>query len=249
MTTQFQFFRIEPFKCSMASDLLLEADRASTHTSHIEKPRRPRWLFGSPQVVHKAIDGLMAQQQEVRAKNGKIHLRKQRSDFRGLLGAISSYPSPTESFIGSTSHEQDMLRSWIADSDAFLAGEFGPAYVAAVIHSDETFPHLHHYFVGSAVRLHPGLRAELEDGRRIKDDRERLRRYRDAMRAFLDRYHAQVGCKYGHIRAGNIRPSPREPDRKSYLVRRQAVRLFQEIGASDAEDSVKRFYVHHPDNT
>ena len=228
----------------MASDLLLEADRAPTHISHIEKPRPPRWLFGSPQIVHQAINGLMAQHREVRAKNGKIYLRNQRFDFRGLLGGISSYPIPTASFIGSTSQEQNLLRSWLVDSDAFFLGEFGPAYLAAVLHSDETCPHLHHFIVGPAARLHPGLQAELEDGSRIKNGRERLRRYKQAMRDFLDRYFAQVGCKYGHRRAGNIRPSPRVSDRKSYLVQKQAATLFQEIGASNAEDMAKRIYTN-----
>lgn len=245
MTTQFQFLRVEPFKCSMTANLLLEADRAPTHTSHIEKPLPPRWLFGSPQIVHKAVDDLMAQKRAVRAKDGQVHLRKQRSDFRGLLGGISSYPVPIESFSRSTSHEQNLLRSWIVDSDAFFASEFGPAYIAAVLHSDESCPHLHHYVVGPAAHLHPGLRAELENGRRIDDDRERLRRYRQAMRDFLDRYHAHVGCKYGHKRSGNIRPSPRVPDRKSYLVQKQAERLFQEMGASNAEVLARIIYERH----
>ena len=207
-------------------------------------PHQPSSLRGIRGCGWERPD-LVAQKRAVRAKGGQVGLREQRSDFRGLIGGISSYPVPIASFFGSTSHEQNLLRSWMVDSDAFFASEFGPSYVAAVFHSHETCPHLHHYVVGPAAHLHPGLRAELENGRRIDDDRERLRRYRQAMRDFLDRYYAHVGCKYGHKRSGNIRPSPRVPDRKSYLVQKQAERLFQEMGASNAEALVRIIYERH----
>ena len=240
----FQFVRIEPYRCSVAPDLLLEANRAPSHISHISKPLPPRWLVGSPHAVQQAVDTFMAEDTQVRAKNGKVHHRKQRSDSRGLLGGITSYPRPTADFRNCSKREEELLRSWMVDSDAFFTTEFGAAYVAAVLHADETCPHIHHYVVGSVVQLHPGLRAEIENGRRIEDDKERLRRYRQAMREFLDRYHAQVGIKYGHQRFGNIRPLPRIPDRKTYLVQKEAQRLFEEMGATAeyAEQIARHIY-------
>ena len=147
---------------------------ARLHTTGIA-PHQPSSLRGIRGCGWERPD-LVAQKRAVRAKGGQVGLREQRYDFRGLIGGISSYPVPIASFFGSTSHEQNLLRSWMVDSDAFFASEFGPSYVAAVFHSHETCPHLHHYVVGPAAHLHPGLRAELENGRRIEDDRERLRR-------------------------------------------------------------------------
>jgi hypothetical protein len=237
MTTQqrFQMARVEAFRCANAKDLILEADRSPSHASHILTPIKPLWLFGSPQAVLLAVDSLMASLQEVCQKDGRILLRKQRADYRGVLGCITSYPIETKEFRRGTAQDQKLFRDWAADTDMFMQREFGELYIAAVPHYDEGYPHFHHYIVGPAAHIHPGLRAELEDGRRIADAKERLRRYRMGMRQFLDRFHAQVGIKYGHARNGNIRPNPRIPDRKSYFVLKEVERILRENGIFNAE--------------
>ena len=232
---RFQCFLIQAYQCAKSKDILMEADRVITHTSHIEHPRTPNWYHGSPLAVQAAIDELMAKPQKVRRKDSTIQSRKPRYDYRGLLACVSSYPVAVETLRHASSTEKKLARSWVADVDEFVKSEFEDAYVGAVIHSDETFPHVHHFVVGASTHLHPGSRAELIDGHRIDDNQERIRKYKKGLSDFLDRFHARVGIKYGHVRKGNIRPSPRIRDRKTWLVEKEAARLFHELGDADAE--------------
>ena len=244
MTTQqlFQMARVEAFRCTDTTDLLLEANRSPSHSSHIATPVKPRWYFGSPEAVHLAVDSLMAKPQRVRQKDGSILLRKQRADYRGVLGCITSYPIETDSLRQSTEQDLQLFKNWARDTHAFVQGEFGDPYIAAVLHLDESHPHFHHYVVGPAAHIHPGLRAELEDQRRISDAKERLRRHRLGMSEFLDRFHSQVGTKYGHGRKGNVRPNPRIPDRKSYLARQEVERILRENGILNAESLARDIF-------
>lgn len=240
---RYQCFLIQAYQCAKSRDLLMEADRAPSHTSHIEHPHKPRWIRGSPLDVQSAIDGLMVKPQEVRCKNGKTHFRKPRSDYRGLLTCVSSYPVTVAAVRKVPEEEKERLVQWVWDVEGFVTSEFGDAHVATVVHLDETFPHMHHFIVGASVHLHPGMRAELTNGCRIDDNQERIRRYKKGMIDFLDRFHASVGIKYGHRRKGNIRRQARILDRKTWLVQKEAERIFRDLGADDAEARARDIFV------
>jgi hypothetical protein len=71
-------------------------------------------------------------------------------------------------------------------------------------------------------RIHPGLKAERENGRRIAESSERVKGHRQALREFLDRFQHHVGNKYGHERKGNRRPFERIESRAIYLAMKEA---------------------------
>ena len=240
---QFQCFLIGAYQCAKSKDLLMEADRVPSHSSHIATPRRAKWYYGSPLAVQTAIDALMEKPKAVRRKDGKIHYRKPRSDYRGLLACVASYPVAVETLLRVPREELKVLQAWVSDVDEFVTKEFGDAYVGAVIHRDEAFPHIHYYAVGPLTQLHPGLRAELNNGCRIDDNQERMRRYKKAMSEFLDRFHTQVSAKYGHARKGNRRSAPRIHDRKTWMVQKEAEKLFRELGDADAEARARNIFV------
>jgi Plasmid recombination enzyme len=240
---QFQCFLMGAYQCAKSKDLLMEADRVPSHSSHVANPRQPKWYHGSPLAVQTAVDALMAKPQAVRRKDGTIHFRKPRSDYRGLLACVASYPVAMEALPHLPKEELGVLRAWLSDVDEFVNKEFGEAYVGAVIHRDEAFPHIHLYAVGPLTQLHPGLRAELNDGCRIDDNQERMRRYKKALSDFLDRFHTEVSAKYGHARKGNRRPSPRIRDRKTWMVQKEAERVFRELGDVDAEARARNIFV------
>lgn len=239
---QYQCFLIQAYQCAKSRDLLMEANRAQSHSSHIERPREPRWLHGSPLAVEAAIEELMATPQEVRRKDGTTYFRKPRNDYRGLLACVSSHPATVAAICKAPAQERQRFAEWISDVDEFVTSEFGMAHVATVIHVDETFPHMHHFIVGPAAHLHPGMRAELINGRRIDDSQERIRRYKKGLTDFLNRYHARVGIKYGHKRKGNIRQQARIRDRKTWLVQKEAEQIFRELGAIDAQSRAREIY-------
>ena len=213
----FQFLRIHAHRASAAYGLLAEADRVPSHCSHIEHPNRPFWCLGSPEEVQRELVSFMRQPQPVRPKSGGVLYRKARSDLRCFMDCVASYPVETNYFSDASNDEKETLKDWVRRTHGFMGDEFGSHYVSSCIHSDESHPHLHCYIVGNASRLHPGLRAEFEDGRRISDGLDRIRRYRGGVRAFLDRYHSKVSCRYGHLRKGDCRLTPRISNRRDYF--------------------------------
>ena len=222
-----QFARLEARKCSQAQDLLMEADRVPSHCSHVADPKPVAWIRGNPLAVHAAIAELISAGQSVTGKDGKIRTRAVRHDFRGLIDCVMSYPIATE-IVESAGHEQkDEFREWVADTTAFMDQEFAEKLIAACVHVDESHLHQHYYVVGPAQHIHPGLRAEIESGRRIEDGKERVRRYRQGVKDFLDRYHAQVSSRYGHLRRGNGQALARIRDRATFNIMREAERVRQ----------------------
>ena len=213
----FQFLRIHAHRASAAHGLLAEADRVPSHCSHIERPSRPFWCMGSPDEVQRELGSFVRTPQPVRPKSGGVLYRKARSDLRCFMDCVASYPIETNYFSQASDIEKNTLKDWVERTHVFMGDEFGPHYISSCIHSDESHPHLHCYIVGNASRLHPGLRAEFEDGRRISDGRERIRRYRRGVGAFLDRYYSQVSCRFGHLRKGDRRLTPRIPKRRDYM--------------------------------
>ena len=204
----FQFLRLHPHPARAAHGLLAEVDRVEGYCSHIERPRPARWLMGSAAEVQFELGSFREQRQLVRQKSGEVRYRKMRSDLRCLIDGVASYPVEVKCFRHASNREKQDLKEWLKRANEFIQCEFGPHHVASCLHTDESHPHFHFYIVGNASRLHPGLRAEFVDGRRIEDARERKRRYISGLKAFLDRYYAEVSCWFGHSRGDGRRTAP-----------------------------------------
>jgi hypothetical protein len=159
----------------------------------------------------------------VLGQDGTTRLRKQRSDSRCLVDCVFSYPVDMETLRHATAADSQVAAHWLEDTLDFAYAEFSSDSIkGAVLHLDETYLHVHCFMVGSADRIHPGLKAERENGRRIEDGKERVKRHRRALSEFLDRFQQRVGNKYGHQRKGNRRPFERIESRAIYLAIREA---------------------------
>ena len=212
----FQFLRMHSHGASAAHGLLAEADRVPSHCSHIKRPRPARWLMDSPEEVHVELESFTSRPQPVRPKSGGLRYRKVRSDLRCFMDCVASYPVEVEDFRHASDSDKLILKEWVDKTHHFIQAEFGSNYIACCFHLDESHPHFHFYIVGNASRLHPGLRAEFVDGRRIKDDKERKRLHINGLKAFLDRYYEQVSCQFGHSRGDHRRSERRILKRDDY---------------------------------
>lgn len=212
----FQFLRIEAHGASAAEDLLAEANRVPSHCTHIEHPIPARWLMGSPKEVTHEVASFMLQPQPFRSKSGEVLYRRTRCDQRCFVDCVASYPVETERVKRASDIEKQTLKDWLHKTHHFIQSQFGAHHIASCLHFDESHPHLHFYIVGNASRLHPGLRAEFCGRQRIKDGKERARRHRAGLKAFLDLYYSEVSSTFDHSRGDHRRSARRIPKRKDY---------------------------------
>jgi hypothetical protein len=230
-----QFVRVEPVSFLRAAGIVGEADRQPEYCSHVAEPRRAHWLDGSSEAVHASMREVMATPCAVRGQDGKVRQRKRRSDFRCLLAGVISWPISVQELkaIDPERKHQERLRlkGYMDDSRAWLHRNYGKQLMGTVIHTDETYPHLHFFVVGNCLELHPGLRAEYENGVRIASRREKEKRYASAMRQWLDEHHAEVAAKYGLARA--------EPERRR-IGKRLKARIKDQALASRLADLERR---------
>jgi len=208
-----QFLRIEAFSLKDVQRVLGEANRDTAFCSHVENPRMPKWWFGSPEKVAAAVKSQMNNLVPYRKKAGVIHFRKPRSDQRVLIGGVLSWPIPLARLaLPGNGQLAKQLHQWIIASIKWLHETFGKHLFGVCSHADEPYPHIHSMVVGDANLLHPGLLAEFEDGKRLANRREK-KRYKAAMRRFLDDYFEKVGSKFGLERSTGKRPLSRIRDR------------------------------------
>lgn len=172
-----------------ARDILSEAARLPSHSRHVDEPQKPVALITNG--TRRGPDYVLALLEErvLRARDSRG--RKIRKDAHLLIAGVASYPGTHDDV------ERDPARykEWGRATLAFLHAEYGEHLISAVLHRDETRPHIHFYLVPSesdftAGALHPGQAAARPFTK--SQVRERQSAYRDAMTAFLDRYHAAV---------------------------------------------------------
>ncbi|MGI2180563.1 hypothetical protein [Shewanella frigidimarina] len=111
----------------------------------------------------------------------------------------------------------------------FLKSEYGDAYRCTVLHTDELYPHLHFYAVPPSIdgqvhirSIHCGMAARdtVKDVKNQKGTgKQRTLLYRNAMRAFQDRYFELVGSRSGLLRVG---PKVRRLTRDAWRLEKQA---------------------------
>lgn len=229
-----QFVRIEAFSVKNVARVVGEANRDNVFCSHVVNPQTPKWWLGSPEEVAAAVASHMTIQVPYRTEASVIHYPKQRSDQRVVIGGVLSWPIPIAR-LASPGNGQlaKQLHQWILASIQWLRETFGQNLFGVCSHGDEPYPHLHSLVVGDANRLHPGLCAEFEDGKRLTNRREKKKRYKAVMRRFLDDYFRKVGSKFGLDRSTGKRPLIRIKDRT--LVNRILLLERELAGVGDAE--------------
>lgn len=212
-----QFARVHTYTPKTIGGILAEADRQEGATSHIEAPKPPKWITGSSQAVGLAVTAYMSKPATVRLKNGGTATRKRRSDHRCLTAGVLSWPDSIESMKGLTLQNSTLqkiqLQSWIYKSEMWLKEKYGENLAGICLHYDESHPHLHFFIVGDAQRLHPGMKAELINDKRMTDNAARITAHKLGLKFWLDDYHMSVGQHCKLERTLNSKPAWRIKDR------------------------------------
>nr|WP_010396090.1 plasmid recombination protein [Paracoccus sp. TRP] len=224
-------------KSRSVSEVADEAERLDGACPHVEDPQPPTILEGMrPSEVVALIEQRVAEQNKLLRRlrkeqpERKEALRSIRSDTHVMIGSVFSFPDPVEDM-----DEADYLR-WRKDVIAFArvdAARNAAEVVSIVEHRDEAHPHVHVLAVPicaegnmrmDAKRCHEGHREQ----DRHKDhgwSGSPSRSYKQAMRGWQDRYHAEVGAKHGQARTG---PRRRRLDRPAWKAEQERLKAQKE---------------------
>ena len=211
------------------SDLVAEIDRAPACSRHVDDvappshksiagPKPPKLIAGDrPRDVKRRV------QREV-SKIVDEQGRVPRRDQRVLAGYVVSVPvTPFE--YDSDPAAKEAVDRYFALSLKFLdrhMNEMGGEIVSVALHLDESYVHMHVLALPSSV---PGYRADVlhpaksaERAARAKDEPVSVSKAegRKAIKDFLDRFHAEVGDRFGMKRRKADESRPR-------VARRQIV--------------------------
>ena len=123
------------------------------------------------------------------SKDGK--LKKIRDDANIMLAGVFSYPDAT------AKRGDPGLEKWLDLSMKFIASEYGDQLHTAVLHLDESHPHVHFYVIPRDYEMAAacrGDRASKETGKKLEAKK--------AMQSYQDDYFSQVSVQCGHTRLG-----------------------------------------------
>lgn len=200
-----------------------EAARKVGAASHVKGQVAVELLLGEDPMTVAEV----AADQARRARNqGKVKPGRLSPTASSIFGAIASYPESSreraedDSFIERYSAWRERLLTWIQK-------RWGQFRISVVEHRDEEFWHVHILIVPPVDEdrrllvglVHPGYAARGDLERAGHDSALANAAYKEAMRALLDEYQAEVGAFSGHVRKGD---KPRQRlSRKQVLIDRQ----------------------------
>lgn len=167
-----------------------EAARIEGFTDHVEKTEPADVVYGvNPMDLYKTIKlSFETQNSESKAKGG----RARQKDSLLMSAGVFSYPGE----VG------EAFYTWQADCIDYLKKEYGNSFKSAVVHLDESNPHLHFFLCDfKTLTVDRGLDPAKTDQRkqRVLKDGSAIGQ-KQALEAFQDRFQAGVGVKYGHAR-------------------------------------------------
>lgn len=172
-----------------------EAGRNPENSPHVQQPLEPVQLVGFPvlELPQRLEDFLATKTSKVNTKAG-VKERKVREDAHVLTCSVYSWPEHVGDF------DKAKAEAFFRDCIDFHAKEFGAEVQSAVMHLDETHPHIHVYsFHANARADHPGHQAKKEAAKTGQDPEQA---YKTAMKGFQDRFFEQVGIRHGLDRLG-----------------------------------------------
>ena len=119
------------------------------------------------------------------------HRAPPRDDANIMLAGVFSYPDAT------AKRGDPGLEKWLDLSMKFIASEYGDQLHTAVLHLDESHPHVHFYVIPRDYEMAAacrGDRASKETGKKLEAKK--------AMQSYQDDYFSQVSVQCGHTRLG-----------------------------------------------
>lgn len=229
-------------------DIAHENERLEGACPHVTHPLPATLLDGMrPSEVVDLIEQRVTEQNKLLRRlrkeqpDRKAVLRAIRADTHVMIASVFSFPDPVAEM-----DEAEYLR-WRRDVIAFAkddAARNGAEVLSIVEHRDETHPHVHVLAVPicaddnmrmDAKRCHEGHREQ--DRHRAEDwSGSPSRSYKQAMRHWQDRYHAEVGARHGQARTG---PRRRRLDRKTWQAETSRLKAQKDeaIAVARADDA------------
>jgi hypothetical protein len=244
-----QFARVQAYSAHKIAGILDEASRVLTACTHVENPRPPTWLIGNREIIEQAVREHMSARAAFTLKSTKTVFRKRRADHRCLVAGVLSSPTAMQTIHdarkrapgGTEPAEVVELDRWFGDALNWIVQVFGSKLVGVLAHLDEAYPHLHFFAAGDAQRIHPGLRSELVDNRRIENPEARMSAYKRGVKDWLDSYYVHVGLRNGHSRGGGVNlPAWRIRDRSTRRKMLEIDARLEELASSIREIKVAR---------
>lgn len=206
-----------------------EALRLAGSAPHLAFPREPVQLFGIDplEVADQACELLSL------AKDSDG--RRLKKSCISLIGGVATYPIPKFD-MGGFVNDYDVYSLWEQKTLDFLKKEHGSALRCALRHEDETHFHIHFYTLPrltNSERLdfrdaHPGRYARADAVERGVCSAAQDAAYTNAVVAYQNRYHADVGLFFGHDRAG---PRRMRVDRDRHKANRSATEHVERVRA------------------
>lgn len=201
-------------------DIAHEAERRPSHCRHISEPKAPRILYGC--APSEAVRVAAERAEQAVDADG----RKLRVDGLVFLAGVASFPV-TWMEVRKEKTEAQRLRQWLGYLIRHLQKQYGSTLSYILLHSDETYPHVHWGVVPELEpdrrlrisSVHPG-RAAYEKARAAGGTNLAGRQaYKAAMRKWLDDFHLAVYAPLGFARVGARR---QRLSRREYKARQQA---------------------------
>jgi hypothetical protein len=177
-----------------------EAMRVEGHCAHVKIPKPPSLIYGeSPLLLVKDHEDRANKAKTLywHRPSGTYMKRRQRRDRPVAVAGVISVPDHWE-----PSEPRWQLFKEI--SSAWLAMQFGAQHLHCIIeHADERCLHLH-YFLNPMEHedissVHPGFNA-VRTLATLASPREKKAAFENAMRSLLDRFHEEVGQRFGLVR-------------------------------------------------
>lgn len=216
-------------KSRSVRDIAHENERRAGACPQVAHPLPPVIREGMrPSAVVDLIESRVAAQNRIlrglrkERPDRKDALHAIRVDTHVLIASVFSFPDPVAEM-----DEAEYLR-WRKDVIDFAkedAARNGAEVLSIIEHRDESHPHVHVLAVPicaddnmrmDAKRCHEGHR-EQDRHRESGWSGSPSRSYKQAMRAWQDRHHSDVGARHGQARTG---PRRRRLDRKTWKAER-----------------------------
>jgi hypothetical protein len=216
----YQFLHIESYSrvaakgkvgCRSLRDIAAEAERQPEACPHVLAPEPPVPIYGC--TPSEAAAAAITWAESAHDAKGR-HLRR---DGLCLLTGVISYPSD---------RPMELWPAFRTECLEWLLNQYDTRLLSAVEHLDENYPHFHFFAAPHADErfeiLHPGRLASAEaKAAGLKKGMQNLR-YKDAMRAWQDKFHKEVAIKYALTRLG---PRLRRLTRKEWKTEQKVVKL------------------------
>jgi arsenate reductase-like glutaredoxin family protein len=197
------------------AQVIAEALRRPDFCGHVEDPKPPRVVHGTPQTFEADHAAHLEDRATKVQRKGKTHTRAIRQDRHTLATAVASYPLTYDQIAEGGPDAAALHRDWEARTVAWMRDRYGDQLRVVLAHEDEPHPHLHFWLLpddrdARADTLHPGKvakhAAEAQAREAGLSDREAVRlgnaALKAAMRDTLDDYWREVGQPVGMTRDG-----------------------------------------------